>query len=138
MKLENAFGLVGAFVLSMACSVTGQPTSTITIQTDQPGHQVSPTLWGVFFEDINLSADGGIYPELIRNRSFEDSEKPEDWKLTKLADGKSEMTIDSIRPLNPLNRRSLRVKADGAFTLENDGYWGMNLVKGDSYTFKPQ
>ena len=136
MKLENAFGLVGAFVLSMACSVTGQPTSTITIQTDQPGHQVSPTLWGVFFEDINLSADGGIYPELIRNRSFEDSEKPEDWKLTKLADGKSEMTIDSGRPLNPLNRRSLRVKADGAFTLENDGYWGMNLVKGDRYTFK--
>ena len=53
----------------------------ITVQVDQPGHKVSPTLWGIFFEDINLSADGGIYPELVRNRSFEDAEQPENWKL---------------------------------------------------------
>ena len=46
------------------------------------------------------------------------------------------MSVDASEPLNPFNRHSLRVKVDGAFTLENDGYWGMNIVKGDRYTFR--
>ena len=49
----------------------------ITIQVDKPGHSVAPDLFGIFFEDINLSADGGLYPELVRNRSFEDAETPQ-------------------------------------------------------------
>ncbi|MGA2502376.1 MAG: hypothetical protein ABSH20_31940, partial [Tepidisphaeraceae bacterium] len=53
--------------------------ATINIQADKPGHEISPVLWGIFFEDINLSADGGVYAELVRNRSFEDSDKPEHW-----------------------------------------------------------
>ena len=110
--------------------------ATINIQTDKPGHKIAPTLWGVFFEDINLSADGGIYPEQVRNRSFEDSEKLENWNFANVGDGKSEATIDSSKPLNPLNKRSLRVKLDGAFTLENSGYYGMGIAKGESYTFK--
>ncbi|MFO1514345.1 MAG: alpha-L-arabinofuranosidase C-terminal domain-containing protein [Verrucomicrobiota bacterium] len=114
----------------------GAHAATIDIQVDKPGHKIAPTLWGIFFEDINLSADGGIYPELVRNRSFEDADKPENWKLTNGADGKAECAIDESRPLNPLNRRCLRVKADGSFTLANEGYWGMNLVKGDTYAFK--
>src|SRR6185369_5759240 len=56
-------------------------TARISVAVDQPGHPVSPALWGIFFEDINLSADGGIYPELVRNRSFEDAETPESWKF---------------------------------------------------------
>lgn len=103
----------------------------ISVAVDRPGHKIAPTLWGIFFEDINLSADGGIYPELIRNRSFEDADKPDDWKITGAA-----ATIDSSRPLNPLNRKSLCLKANGAFVLGNDGYWGMNMVRGDSYTLK--
>ena len=53
----------------------------LAIQVDRPGRAIAPTLWGIFFEDINLSTDGGIYPELVRNRSFEDSEKTENWSL---------------------------------------------------------
>jgi alpha-L-arabinofuranosidase len=105
--------------------------ATLTVDASRPGHAVSPLLWGVFFEDINLSADGGIYPELVRNRSFEDAEQPENWKISG-----ADAAIDDHKPLNPYNRRSLRVKADGAFTIENDGYWGMNVVSGDDYTFK--
>ena len=107
--------------------------ATLTVEADKPGAKVSPTLWGVFFEDINLSADGGIYPELVRNRSFEDSEKPEFWTLTSLGDPKSEMAVDNSTPLNSLNRRNLRVRVNGATTLVNEGYWGMNLVKGEAY-----
>ena len=127
MKLKNLFA---SLVLATTLATNAQPAK-ISVAVDQPGHRISPTLWGIFFEDINLSADGGIYPELVRNRSFEDADKPDDWKITG-----AEATIDSTRPLNPFNRKSLCVKAGGAFTIDNDGYWGMNVVKGDSYTLR--
>ncbi len=124
--------------LGLAALTTASTASaaTVTIQTDKPGPKIPATLWGVFFEDINLSADGGIYPEQVRNRSFEDSDKLENWTFTKVGEGTSEATIDSSRPLHPLNKRSLKVKLDGAVTLENSGYYGMGITKGETYTFK--
>jgi alpha-L-arabinofuranosidase len=112
------------------------PAAKLTIQVDKPGHKIPPTLWGIFFEDINLSADGGIYPELVRNRSFEDSGKPDHWRLVKQGNSTSEMAIDSEKPLNPFNRRSLRVRVDGSALLVNEGYWGMNIVKGNVYRLR--
>jgi alpha-L-arabinofuranosidase len=110
--------------------------ATITVEVNRPGHPIPPTLWGIFFEDINLSADGGIYPELVRNRSFEDSDRPAYWKLSNAAGSQSAMDLDESRPLNPFNRHSLRVNVNGTFTLENDGYWGMNVLQGAGYTFR--
>ena len=134
--------LAGA-ALASALTTTAQPAK-ISVALDQPGHRISPTLWGIFFEDINLSADGGIYPELVRNRSFEDSEKLENWKFTSGDGGTSEakvitadvMAQPPVPPLNAFNRKSLRVTVGGNFTLLNEGYWGMNIVAGDGYTCK--
>jgi alpha-L-arabinofuranosidase len=134
IKSNSITGFLAALFLFAAPAVFAQ--ATITVDADKPGHAVSPLLWGLFFEDINLSADGGIYPELVRNRSFEDAARPEYWKLLNAAAGNSELAVDSSRPLNPVNPHSLRVKVDGAFTLENEGYWGMNIIKGDSYALK--
>ena len=139
MKFKIFFA---AAVLAAAISANAQ-TAKITVDVAHPAHAISPTLWGIFFEDINMSTDGGIYPELVRNRSFEDADKPEGWKFTS-ADGKSEASISTadvhakppVPPLNAFNRKSLRVKAAGAFTLQNEGYWGMNIVYGDGYTLK--
>jgi alpha-L-arabinofuranosidase len=135
MKLKNYFA---AAVLASAISINAQPAK-ISVAVDQPGHKIAPTLWGIFFEDINMSADGGIYPELVRNLSFEDADTPESWKFASIGDGKSEAAISTADvhgqppPLNAFNRKSLRVKADGAFTLQNEGYWGMNIMGGDGY-----
>src|SRR6266850_258004 len=115
----------------------------ISVNIAEPSHEIPRTLWGVFFEDINLSADGGIYPELVKNRSFEDADKPENWKFASL-DGKSAASVVTpelsanppVLALNPVNRRSLCVRSDGAFMLENEGYWGMNIVQGGRYTLK--
>ena len=115
----------------------------ITVNVSQPGHNISPTLFGVFFEDINLSADGGLYPELIRNRSFEDADSLQYWKF-KSVDGKSNASVISanvmlpqpVPPLNVFNRKSLLLEANGFFKLENGGYFGINAVQGNSYTFK--
>lgn len=114
----------------------------ITVDVTKPGHTISPTLFGIFFEDINLSADGGIYPELVRNRSFEDADTLQNWKFT--SDGKSKASITKadvqsrqpVPPLNAFNRKSLLIEADGLFKLENAGYFGINAVQGDNYTFK--
>ena len=138
MNLKNYFA---AAILASAISTNAQPAK-ISVDAAHPAHAIAPTLWGIFFEDINLSADGGIYPELVRNRSFEDADKPENWKFAAVGDGLSEAAIVTADvhgqpvPLNAFNRKSLRVKVDGAFTLQNEGYWGMNIVKGDGYTLK--
>jgi alpha-N-arabinofuranosidase len=60
------------FLLSLSLltnAVFGQ--ASLTVDVGGHSHAVSATLWGIFFKDINLDADGRIYQELVRNRSFE-------------------------------------------------------------------
>jgi alpha-L-arabinofuranosidase len=128
MKLKSLFT---AGVLGLGALAASAQTARIAVTTDQPLHKISPTLWGIFFEDINLSADGGLYPELVRNRSFEDADEPSFWTFTNPGGGKA--AIDTRDPLNSFNPHYLRVNAEGAFTLENLGYWGMNIVSGQAY-----
>ena len=52
--------------------------SRITVRTENKRFPTAPNLYGIFFEDINRAGDGGLYPELLRNRSFEDSIEPKD------------------------------------------------------------
>jgi len=132
MSSARTLYLAALALVTMGASVLAAPASII-VDVGKPGAKISPTLWGIFFEDINLSADGGIYPEFVRNRSFEDSDQPDHWTITKAADDKSETAIDGSRPVDPMNRQSLRVKVDGSLTLVNKGYWGMNVVKDESY-----
>src|SRR5689334_9637532 len=61
-----------------------QESAQITIQSDKKGKPVSPTLHGVFFEEISHAGEGGLYAELIQNRGFEESNLPQG---TKLVDG---------------------------------------------------
>ena len=131
-KIESV--LLVAVLCALARAALAE--ATITVETDKPGHAVSPLLWGIFFEDINLSADGGLYPELVRNRSFEDSREPEYWRLANGDGASSEMAVDSSRPLNAMNPHCLRINVNGAFALENDGYWGMNIIQGDTYSLR--
>src|SRR5215211_3087259 len=78
-------------------------SATITIHADQPGQAVSPLLYGIFFEEINRAGDGGLYAEMVQNRSFEDADEPVAWEI----DGSA--MIDRDRPLNETNTQSLRV-----------------------------
>jgi len=111
--------------------------ASLTVQVDQPSHPVSPMLWGIFFEDINCSADGGLYAELVRNRSFEDSESPDHWIAVKSGGATVELAVDNQQPISPKNSHSLRVTiaspGDGRAGVANDGFWGMGLNKGERY-----
>jgi alpha-L-arabinofuranosidase len=143
MSRIGSRGILFLIIASFQAQAQGTDEAKITIEVNTPGHKISPTLFGIFFEDINLSADGGIYPELVRNRSFEDADTLQNWKFVSV-DGKSTASIciadvqskPPVPPLNPFNRQSLRIKTNGLFKLENNGYWGMNIIEGNSYTFK--
>src|SRR3954447_19059573 len=98
--------LVTACGLSLAFSSSAQQKSaaTITVHADRPGITVSPTLYGVFFEEINRAGEGGLYAEMVQNRSFEDSVAPlAGWSLVKAGDGDGAITIDNAQPLNDRN-----------------------------------
>ena len=93
--------------------------ANLTVHVDQPGVIISPLLYGIFLEEINRAADGGIYAEMIQNRSFEDAAVPIGWSVVK-GDGK--MALDNSRPLNANNPTSLRL--DGRVSIANEGFKG--------------
>jgi alpha-L-arabinofuranosidase len=75
--------------------------ATLTVAVDQPGAKISPMLWGSFFEDINCSADGRIYAELVRNRSLEDTDKPEHWSPVGSGSAKVTLAVDGLTTDKP-------------------------------------
>ena len=136
LKFRHAFGVLIVLILLPACLRVEAQLARITVSANEPGHSVSPMLWGIFFEDINHSADGGIYPELVRNRSFEDSMRAEHWTVVREDGASSEASIDSSHPLNPFNRKSLRIRFESRACIVNEGYWGMNIVAGERYNLR--
>ncbi len=113
--------------------------ANITIQADQPGVKVSPTLYGIFFEEINCAGDGGLYAELIRNRSFEDGDQPDHWKLETQGGAQAELAIDRVAPQSAFNQQALKVSiksaAGGGVAVVNSGYWGIALKSREPYRF---
>ena len=107
------------------------------------GTKISPDLFGIFFEDINYSADGGLYAEMAQNGSFEYS--PSDhqgwngltaWELVERGNGKGTVTIETNAPLDGNNPHYavLTVEASGAGVgMANAGFDGIVVKKGDQY-----
>ena len=124
---------VAACLISFNLNVFAGDAS-LFVDIAKPGIKVSPTLYGIFFEEINRSGDGGIYAEMINNRSFEDADTTIGWNVTK-SEGSS-ATIDNSQPIHERNPHSLRVeipKAGGSVTLANEGFKGMSVVQGEKY-----
>ncbi len=125
-------------VLCLSLSLSGWAQVKITVDTDSKGEEISPMLYGIFYEDINHAADGGIYAELVRNRSFEDNaEDPVFWKPFVLDGGKVEMALERENLLNSVQKQCLRVTTSGVGDAQagvmNSGFWGINAVKGREY-----
>jgi alpha-L-arabinofuranosidase len=112
-------------------------TATMAVDVDHPGITVSPTLYGIFYEEINHAGDGGLYAEMVRNRSFEDTDKPDYWTLVTADGGKGEMAIETDRPMSEKNPHSLRLTideiGDGRVGVANEGYYGIAVAKDEVY-----
>lgn len=109
----------------------------IAIDVSNPGEDISPTMYGVFFEDINFGADGGLYAELVKNRSFEFDHPLRGWKKIAREGAEGDVLIyrDNEKPKNARFAR-IRVDQEGkGFGLSNEGFRGMGLHQGLRYVF---
>jgi alpha-L-arabinofuranosidase len=145
--LHSRLLLVGALSFGMSTLPAATPAATVTLTVDlaAPGKPISPDLFGIFFEDLNYAADGGLYAELIQNRSFEyNSTEQLSWNeftaWTKVARGGSagEVAVRSAKPIHPHNPHylSIQVKNPGAgYGVANAGYDGIPVKAGEACEF---
>lgn len=124
--------------------LSAQNKAVFTIQADKPVAQISPNMWGIFFEDINQGADGGLYAELVKNRSFEFDNPLMGWKITSSTfqwgiNFGSEITVIHQKEKDATNPRFLRVSMDntqkGKLGISNEGFHGMGIKKDLRYDF---
>jgi alpha-N-arabinofuranosidase len=105
---------------------SGNPVM-IHIDAAKATAHVSPKLYGLMTEEINFSYDGGLYAELVRNRSFKDDPKdPLHWQLLQPGGSSGSIALDPSQPFNGAIATSLKLTAAaGTVGVANEGYWGI-------------
>jgi alpha-N-arabinofuranosidase len=143
MRALQAVAITGLCTVAVTAGPRGQAPATragtpavtaIVVRADKPGAPIPKTLWGIFFEDINFAADGGLYPERVKNRSFEFPDPLMGWKRTAIEGGRGSFAVRTDRPINDQNAHYVRVTSEaGAYGITNDGFRGIGVRKGERY-----
>ena len=109
----------------------------LKVEVNKPVAKVSPSMWGVFFEDINFGADGGVYAELVKNRSFEFFKPLMGWTVKQKSEG--DILVLNSKEENSTNPRFIRVTArnaqKGDLIMLNEGFRGLGIKKNLRYDF---
>lgn len=129
--------------LVACCSILAEAAEPVTLKVGGVDKPISSDLFGVFFEDINYAADGGLYAELIQNRSFDYSPVERTdwsalsfWEVVRRDGGEGNVVLDLARPLHPNNPHYavLEVgRVGGGVGLSNAGFDGVPVEAGKSY-----
>jgi alpha-L-arabinofuranosidase len=137
--------LLTALVSTAPGIAADTPATTLSLDLSQPGKAISPDLFGIFFEDINYSADGGLYAELVQNRSFEYAPTEQTtwgpltgWEFIQRGGGAGDLWVDSSDPIHPNNPHCalLRIRTVGeGVGLSNAGFDGIAVKAGEKYAF---
>ena len=114
-----------------------EPLPELELDLSTPGARVSPTFYGLMTEEINHAYDGGLYAELIQNRSFkDDTNRPVHWSLVASGAGNS-IVLDATQPVNDALTTSLKLEArdvsKGRVGIANEGYWGIPVTPNTTY-----
>ncbi len=143
--LPRAILILGLAAAAMVAGASGGlfgqavPGPVLQIDAGRPGARVSPMLYGLMTEEINFCYDGGLYAELVRNRSFkEDAKTPAHWRLVEEGGGSGAISLDPSQPLNEAIATSLKVtiaQAGGSqrVGIANEGFWGIPVRPGTRY-----
>ena len=114
----------------------------MNVNVKEPKAAIQPTMWGIFFEDINFAADGGIYAELVKNRSFEFSDPLMGWTLMKNNKYSLNNKSGSVLIVNRIGDElanphfaRIEVNGDSGFVMVNEGFRGMGIKKDNVYNF---
>ena len=121
----------GATLAMAVCMLSAPAQVTLDIDAGRRGPAIGERHYGLFFEEINHAGDGGLYAELIHNRSFEDNAaNPDKW----WAVGEADMSVTTEGLLNAAQGHALRLQmhapGDG---VRNEGFWGIDVVEGRVY-----
>lgn len=135
MKRQNCVRLFLLAASAWLASVTGwaqevRETLSFEVRADQPGTSIPSTMYGIFFEDINFGADGGLYAELVKNRSFEFEQPLMGWTPF------GSVEVRSDKPCFDRNPHYVRLTEVGQIThagLENEGFRGMGIQADEPY-----
>lgn len=123
--------------LSIACfCLSTWAQVNIDVDIAQKGIEISPDLYGIFYEDINSASDGGLYAELIRNRSFEDFAHGEGWTVLDSWKHEGDVNFNTVTEglLNDKQGHALKVETQQTGGgIKNRGFWGINSVAGTEY-----
>jgi alpha-L-arabinofuranosidase len=126
-----------AFILLLLISTVSFSQRKLTIDAATSIATVQPTMWGVFFEDINFAADGGLYAELVKNRSFEFPLPMMGWKMNRDKYERGAIVITN-KMNGDVNSKFATVtlnKEPGNLSLSNEGFRGMGFHSGRAYDF---
>ena len=119
--------------LAFAATLSAQAQSHVMeVKTGKPGAAVSPTMYGLFFEDINFAADGGLYAELVKNRSFEFPQAYMGWRVFGNVELKADGPFERCPHYVVLSDPGPRERRTG---LQNEGFFGIGIEKGKEYRF---
>jgi alpha-L-arabinofuranosidase len=118
--------------LAFSATLSAQAQRVMDVDTKAMGAPVSPTMYGLFFEDINYAADGGLYAELVKNRSFEFPNPFTGWDIS----GKVTLKNDGPFEKNPHYVRLAPSGHNDKHTMiENHGFFGIGVKAGEEYRF---
>jgi len=136
--INKFFFNVGVTLFLASGVIMAQKSAPIVVNADKPLTAIQPTMWGIFFEDINMAADGGIYAELVKNRSFEFFQPLMGWKELKQDSAAGSLLVSNRAERNPANPRYAHIAFDnskGTYGLTNFGFRGMGIKKDMKYHF---
>ena len=123
--------LTCALALSTAMTAAAQG-NIMEINTKKVGAPVQPTMYGMFFEDINYAADGGLYGEKVKNRSFEFPQNLMGWQTFGNVELKNDGPFERCPHYVVLSDAKHGDRRSG---LTNEGYFGIGVIKGEEYRF---
>lgn len=130
--MNKHLAFLSALALSAGMNLNAQNANNMVIQANKIGAEIQPTMYGHFFEDINYGADGGLYAELVKNRSFDFPQNFMGWdifgKVTLQNDGPFERNPHYVRLSDPGHAH----KRTG---IENEGFFGIGIKANEKYRF---
>ena len=118
--------------LSAVSFLTAPAQNVMDIQTKKLGAPIQSTMYGIFFEDINYAADGGLYGELVKNRSFEFPQHLMGWQQFGCVELKNDGPFKRCPWYVVLSDPGHQDRRTG---LTNEGYFGIGVKKGEQYRF---
>ncbi len=131
--------LLAILALVLGHLALAQEPVTLTVRVDQPGAKIDPMFYGLMTEEINFSYDGGLYAELIRNRTFrDDPQNPVHWSLVAYEGGEGSIALEDNPVPNTALTKALRLEAKSIrgkqrVGVANEGYWGIPVKPDTTY-----